>query len=137
MSLRTSRSQLVERTRIGVEDLCAFCFRERRLEGEARIVEIPVRIVRGEQQPVRPDPVDHRTQMFCIVRLVDRLRREPEVLADIFGRPALEMRHLIAESVKMLVHPPGGRRNPSKAAFDEYDFQTWKTLGHALDHQTR
>src|SRR4051794_35764354 len=79
-------SQLVDRTRVGVEDFCALGLGQRRLEGEARIVKIPVRIVRREQEPVDADPFDHRAQMFCVVRLVDRLRGEPEMLADIFGR---------------------------------------------------
>src|SRR3954454_9555300 len=102
------RSGLVDGARVGVEDLRALCFRQRRPEGEPRIVEIPMRIVRREQQALDADPFAQRTQMFCFVRLVDRLRREPEMLLHIFGRPALEMRHLAAETFKVPVHPPGG-----------------------------
>src|SRR5207253_7061471 len=104
------RSELVERTRIAVEDFPALGLRQRRLEGKARIVEIPVRIIRREQQAVGADPLDQRAQMLAFVGLVDRLRREPEMLLHIFRRPALEMRHLAAEGFEMPVHPPGSRR---------------------------
>src|SRR6476661_7232434 len=113
----------VQRACVGVEDLAALGFRQRRPEGEAWIVEIPVRIVRREQQALDADPFDQRAQMFCLVRLVDRLRREPEMLLHIFRRATLEMRHLTAETFKMPVHPPGGRRDPAKAALDEDNLQ--------------
>src|SRR3954468_15886255 len=117
------RSELVDCARVGVEDLAALGFRQRRPEGEAWIVKIPVRIIRREQQTIDADPLDQRAQMFCLVRLVDRLRREPEMLLHIFGRPALQMRHLAAERLEVPVHPPGGRRNPAETAFDEDDLQ--------------
>src|SRR4051812_6047063 len=41
-------SELVDRTRVGVEDFCALGLGQRRLEGEARVVEIPVRIIGRE-----------------------------------------------------------------------------------------
>src|SRR6478609_8444489 len=95
------RSELVDCARVGVEDLAALGFGQRRLEGVARIVEIPVRIVRREQQAVDADPFDQRAQMFCLVRFVDWLRREPEILLHIFRRLSLEMRHLAAERLEM------------------------------------
>src|SRR5712692_3694904 len=55
--------KFVQRAGVGVEDLRPLGFRQRRLEGEARIVEIPVRIVGREQQPVDADPFDQRAQM--------------------------------------------------------------------------
>src|SRR4051812_35899244 len=85
-------SELVDRAGISAEDLLSLGLRQRRLEGEARVVEIPVRIVRREQETIDADPFDQRAQVPGFVRFVDRLRREPEMLADIFRRLALEMR---------------------------------------------
>src|SRR6516225_8224767 len=73
--------------------------------------------------------------MSGLVRLVDRLRREPEVLADIFRRAPLQMRHFITKAFEMLVHPPTGRGNPAEAAFDEDELQLWEALGDAFDHE--
>src|SRR3954453_4030490 len=129
------RSELVDCARVGVEDLPALGFRQRRPEGEPRIVEIPMRIVRREQQAVDADPFDQRTQMFCFVRLVDRLRREPEMLLHIFRRLSLEMRHLTAERFEVPVHPPGRRRNPAEAAFDEDDLQLREALRDAFENE--
>src|SRR5215218_5333643 len=112
-------SELVDGACVGAEDLAALGFRQRRLEGVARIVEVPVGIIRREQQAFDADPLDQRTQMFCFVRLVDRLRREPEMLLHIFRRLSLEMRHLAAEGVELPVHPPGRGRDPAEPAFDE------------------
>src|SRR5205814_6138207 len=102
--------------RVAVEDFRAFGFAQRRPEREARIVEIPMRIIRREQQAIDADPFDQRSQMPRLVRLVDRLGREPEMLPHIFGRTPLEMRHLAAEAFEMLVHSPHGGRYPPKAA---------------------
>src|SRR6266702_49002 len=128
-------SELVDRAGIGAEDLLPLGLGERRLEGEARIVKVPVRIVRREQQPVDSDPFDQRAQMPRLIRLVNRLRREPEVLADIFRRFSLEMWHLAAEAREVLVHPPHRRRDPAETALDEDDLQFWKALEHALNDQ--
>src|SRR3979490_2569422 len=49
---RAMRSELVERAGVAVEYLGAFGFGQRRLEGETRIVGIPVRIVGREQHAV-------------------------------------------------------------------------------------
>src|SRR5882724_10596504 len=106
------RSELVDGARVGAEDLAPLGFRQRRPEGVARIVKVPMRIVRGEQQAIDADPLDQRAQMFCFIRLVDRLRREPEMLLHIFRRFPLEMRHLATERFEVPVHPPGSRRNP-------------------------
>src|SRR5437879_12227922 len=95
--------ELVERACVAVEDHLAFALGKRRLERKARIVEIPMRIIRRVQQSVDADPFDQRAQMPRLVGLVDRLRREPEMLAHIFGRAALEMRDFAAEALEMLV----------------------------------
>src|SRR4029078_7718981 len=78
------RSELVDCARVAVEDLPPLRIRQRRLEGVARIVKVPVRIVRREQQAIDADPFDQRAQMFCLVRLVDRVRRGTKMLLHIF-----------------------------------------------------
>src|SRR3954453_2945577 len=45
------------------------------------------------------------------------------------------MRHLAAEALEMLVHPPHPGRDPTEAALDEDELQFWKALRHALDHE--
>src|ERR1700675_3785204 len=123
-------SELIERAGVAVEDFGPFHLSQRRLEGETRIIEIPMRIIRREQQAIDANPFDQRTQVFCFVGLVDRLGREPEMLPDIFGRTPLEVRDFRAEAFEMLVHPPHRRWNPAEPAFDEYDLEARETLGH-------
>src|ERR1700730_18259047 len=125
-------SEFVNRAGVGVENLPPLGFRQRRLEGEAGVVVVPVRIVGGEQQAIDADPFDQLAQMFGFVGLVDRLRREPEMLAHIFAWATLEVRHLAAEALEMLVHPPDRRGDPAEAALDEDEFQFREALGHAL-----
>src|ERR1700730_1429038 len=105
-------SEFVNRAGVGVENLPPLGFRQRRLEGEAGVVVVPVRIVGGEQQAIDADPFDQLAQMLGFIRLVDRLRREPEMITHIFGRLAFEMRHLTAETFEMLIDPPDRRRGP-------------------------
>src|SRR5262249_59856804 len=112
-------SEVIHRAGVAVEDLPFLDLRQRRLEGVARVVIVPVRIVRREQEAIDADPFDELAQMFRLVGLVDRLGREPELLADIFTRAALEMRHLVAEAVEMPVHPPYRGGDPAEAALDE------------------
>src|SRR3954451_5933735 len=45
------------------------------------------------------------------------------------------MRHLAAEALEMLVHPPHRGWDPAEAALDEDELQFWKALRHALDHE--
>src|SRR3984885_261478 len=103
---RVMTSKLVQRAGVAVEDLRPFHFRQRRLEGETRIVEVPMRIIRREQQAIDADPFDQRAQVPRLVGLVDRLGGKPEVLAHIFGRASFEMRNFIAEAFEMLIHSP-------------------------------
>ena len=105
------------------------------LDGVARIVEVPVRIVGGEQHAVPADPVDHLDEMRGIVRLLDRLGRVPEMLAQIFRRRALEVRHFLAHALPMLVHAPAERRRPGVAGLDRHHLELRKALEHAFhDH---
>src|SRR4029077_7840361 len=75
--------------------------------------------------------------MLCFIGLVDRLGREPEMLLHIFRRPPLERAHLAATGPEMIVHPPGGRRDPAEAALDEDDLQLWEALRDAFEHEAR
>src|SRR3979411_2468296 len=97
------RSELVKRAGVAVEDLRPLGLAQRRLEGETRIVKIPMRIIRREQQTIHADPFDQGSQVPRLVRLIDRLCREPEVLAHIFGRTPLEMRGPTAEAFEKRV----------------------------------
>src|ERR1700682_5784005 len=132
---RAIRSELVQRAGVAVENPGALGFRQRRLDRKTRIIKVPMWIIRREQQAIDADPFDQGSQMSGFVRLVDRLRREPEMLLHIFRRTPLQVRDLVAESVKMLVHPPGGRGNPTQPALDEHDLQARKALGHAFDDE--
>jgi hypothetical protein len=60
------RSELVERAGVAAENLAALGFRQRRLEGKPRIVEIPMRIIRREQQPIDTAPFDQRAQISVV-----------------------------------------------------------------------
>src|SRR6185369_13486201 len=75
--------------------------------------------------------------MLRFLRLVDRLRREPEMLLHIFGRTPLQMRHLAAEALEMPVHPPRRRGNPAEPALDEHDLQAREALRDAFEHEAR
>src|SRR5260370_26879879 len=132
---RAIRSELVQRAGVAVENPAALGFRQRRLERKARIVKVPMRIIRREQQAIDADPFDQRAQMLGFIRLVDRLRREPEMLLHIFRRTPLEVRDFAAEAVEMPVHPPHGRRDPAEAALDEHDFEFRETLRNAFEHE--
>src|SRR5260370_6347249 len=94
---RVMESELVQRAGVAVEDLEALGFAQRRPEGKTRIVEIPMRIIRREQQAIDADPFDQRSQVPGLVRLVDRLGGEPEGLPGIFGRTPLEVRDFVPE----------------------------------------
>src|SRR3954471_7537542 len=62
---RVIESQLVKRPRVAAEYPGAFGFRQRRAEGEPRVVEIPMRVVRREQQAIDADPFDQRAQVLA------------------------------------------------------------------------
>jgi glc operon protein GlcG len=76
--------QSVKRLGVAGEEFCAHRLLESRLEHVAWVVEIPVRVVGREHQPIPSDPTHDLEQILRLVRLVDRLRREPEMLADVF-----------------------------------------------------
>src|SRR6266446_10815340 len=70
---RAMESKLVQRAGVAVEDLGPFRLRQRRLEGKTRIVEIPMRIIRREQETIYADPSDQGSQVPRLVGLVDWL----------------------------------------------------------------
>jgi len=99
-----------------------------------RIVEIPVRIIGREHQPVRqPGRVLQQLQKLPrLVRLLHRLRRQPEVLTDVLRRRLLQLRHLLLELLPGRVEPSGQRRQPGEAALDQHDLQRRELLEDAL-----
>src|ERR1700744_6042700 len=101
----------------------------------ARIIKIPVRIIRCEQDPVPTDPVKRLGQLAPGLRFLDRLGREPDIRLDILGRCALRMRDLLFQLLPLAVQPPGQGCGPAQAPFDEHDLQIRHTLEHAFqDH---
>src|SRR5262245_5076320 len=127
--------KLVDRPRIGVEDLGTFAVRQRRLEGKARVIVVPVRVVGGEQQPIDPNPLDHGAQVRTVLGLLDGLRGKPETLAHVLRWWPLQVWHLVPEALPVLVHAPRDGGYPAKAALDKHELQARKALGHALDDQ--
>src|SRR6185437_15451810 len=71
--------QAVERQRVLAEHHAFLLLSQRRLEGIARVVLIPVRIVGGEHDAVPADPLAGCQQIFRPFGLLDRLRRDPDV----------------------------------------------------------
>src|ERR1700733_12549261 len=78
------------------------------------IIVVPMRIVGRKQQPIEADPVDGVAQMDGWVRLFHRLRRHPDLVAQILARQTLEVRGFAAQRRTYLVEPPGERRHPGK-----------------------
>ncbi len=58
-----------------------------------------------------------------------------EMLLHIFRRLALEVRHLAAEALEVLVHPPHRRGDPAEAALDEDDLQLREAFRDAFEHE--
>src|SRR5882724_1283709 len=109
--------QVVQRARVVPEHLALLRLGHRKLEDVLRMVEVPVRIVGREHQPVPAEPLDHLGEVLRVFRLLDRLGGEPDMLADVFRRRALDVRRLAPHPLPMLVHPPAKRRRPGEAAF--------------------
>ena len=75
--------------------------------------------------------------MIAALRIFHRLRGPPDVVADVFRRLALEMRHLAVQPLEILVEPPAERRRPAEAGLDHDHLQLRITLEHAFEHQAR
>src|SRR3954453_1826210 len=83
--------QAVERQRVLAEHHPLMLLGQRRLEGVARIVLVPVGIIGGEHYAVPADPLARGKQILRPLRLLYRLRRNPDVVADVFRRQLLQM----------------------------------------------
>ena len=57
------------------------------------------------------------------------------MVADVFRRLALEMRHLAVQPLESLVEPPAERGRPAEAGLDHDHLQPGITLEHAFEHQ--
>src|SRR5262245_53685303 len=119
------------------EDLLGALLRQAGREGAEGVVEVPVRVVGGEQQPVPADPFHGVEQVLAVLRLLHGYGRDPDVLADVFRRVLLEVRHLRAHPLEELVEPPGERRQPGKATLHHHHLQLREALEHAFDDQAR
>src|SRR6185312_4122269 len=75
--------------------------------------------------------------MLAALRIFHRLRRPPDVVADIFRRLALEMLHLATQLPEVLVEAPGERRRPAEAGLDHDHLQFREALEHAFEHEAR
>src|SRR5271166_4702451 len=111
--------QAVERQSVLAEYHPLVLLGQRRLEGVTRIVLVPVRIVGREHDAVPTDPLTRRQQILGPLRLLDRLRRHPDVGADVFRRQPFQMRHFLAQPLVVLVEPPCQRGQPGEAAFHQ------------------
>src|SRR3546814_8286742 len=70
--------QAVGDARVVAEEHLLLRGRHREFHRIFRIVEIPVRIIGGEEDPVPADPVEDLAQMRRLLGLVERRAREPE-----------------------------------------------------------
>src|SRR5262245_62556678 len=102
----------VELLGVGREDAGLGSLVERILEGVAGVVHVPVRIVGGEQQPVRPDPSDHVADMARHLQLLHRLGGVPDIAAHVLGRRALHVGRLAAMARTDLVATTDEARLP-------------------------
>src|SRR6201996_3031761 len=73
----TGLLQAVERQRVLAEHHPLLLFGQRRLEGVARIVLVPMRIVGREHDAIPADPLAGGQQIFRSLRFLDRLRGYP------------------------------------------------------------
>src|SRR6185437_9019450 len=127
--------KLVNALRVLAEDHALLLLGQLDLEDGLWIVEIPVRIIGREEEAIPADPFDDTQQIVGALGLFHRLRREPDMLADVFGRRPFQMRNLAAHLLPMLIEPPAQWRNPSETTFDQHELQPFEALEHAFqDH---
>ena len=86
-----------------------------------RVVEVPVRVVGGEAEVVgRAGGLEHLEEgLVLAVRVLERLRREADVVAGDLARLALEPRNLVAQRAPVRVQPPEDPGEPGDAALDQ------------------
>src|SRR5262245_38204005 len=77
--IRCKRSfEAVDLLGIAAEDRAALGLAHGDLDGEARVVVVPVRIVARVDDAVPADPIEDGAQVLRVLRLLDRLRRVPQ-----------------------------------------------------------
>src|SRR5204863_3135639 len=110
---RRSRSwawKAIELARVAGEDPGAQLLRQRRRQGLSRRVEVPVWVVGREQQAVCEIALlEHPDEVLRVVRLLDRLCREPDALADQLRWLAVERRHVVPQELPRAVERPAER----------------------------
>src|SRR5664279_5398253 len=72
--------------------------------------------------------------MIAPLRVFHRLGGPPDVLAYIFRRRTLYMRHFAAQTLPALVEPPCQRRRPAEPGLDHDHLEFRVTLEHAFQH---
>src|SRR3954471_19758546 len=75
-------SEPVQRLGIAPIDRRPTLGREEARQRGAGIVEIPMRVVGGEEDPVPADPFHDVREVLAALRLLHRLGRDPDVVAD-------------------------------------------------------
>ena len=105
------------------------------LDQPARVVEGPVRVVRGEQQDlVALHPLQRAGQLGLVLGVVQRLGGEPDVVLDVLRRLALDVHPRLAGLVDG-VHPPHQRQDPAEGVLDEHDLQRREAVEDAVEDQ--
>src|SRR5829696_268648 len=129
-------SERIECPSVLVEDLLLEFARQPYLERSIRIVEVPVRVVRGEHQHVvGTEVIDDLEKVLRVRRFLHRLGREPHLLPDVLRWRPLEERYFLAQTLPVLVEPPHERRQPGEATLHDHDAQTGEPLEDSLAHQ--
>ena len=92
-----------------------------------------MRVVGGEHDPVgHAGELERLDEVLGVVGLLDRLGREPEVLAEELRRLALEVGHVVAHGRPRGIHGPHERARPGDAGLDEDDLQVAEARVDAL-----
>ena len=105
------------------------------LDQPARVVEGPVRVVRGEQQDlVALHPLERAGQLGLVLGVVQRLGGELDVVLDVLRRLALDVHPRLAGFVDG-VHPPHQRQDPGERVLDEDDPQRREAVEDPVEDQ--
>jgi hypothetical protein len=92
-----------------------------------------VRVVGGEHDPVgHAGELERRDELLGVIGLLDRLRGEPEVLAEDRRRLAVEVGDVVAQRRPRGVHRPHQRTRPRDTRLDEDDLERGEVLEDAL-----
>ena len=101
-------------------------------------VEMPVRVVGGEQQHVVvADLVEDARHAGGVGRRVGGLQGDAHVFADELGGRAVDPGHFGAHAAPGLVGAPEEIRQPGEAGFDQHDAESGEFGEHALMDQAQ